>query len=147
MKTPSRVGDGTYSFALNSNLTRVGYWKRGTDRNWTEIDQPEARDALIAARVELDAARDQIVELQKKPKPTTNSRPVGDARIDWLFVAKEALETLSGFVPDRNCSCHLSPPCGDCVNYGGAREVIEQLELAIEMEEVARDKSLKGHWS
>lgn len=26
--------------------------------------------------------------------------------------------------PERNCSCHLSPPCNDCVSYGGAREVI-----------------------
>ena len=24
--------------------------------------------------------------------------------------------------PEPNCSCHLSPPCNDCVDYGGLRE-------------------------
>lgn len=25
--------------------------------------------------------------------------------------------------PDANCSCHINPPCGDCVEYGGIRDV------------------------
>jgi len=31
-------------------------------------------------------------------------------------------------VPDRNCSCHLNPPCGDCVTWGFAREAVETAE-------------------
>lgn len=27
--------------------------------------------------------------------------------------------------PDANCSCHISPPCNDCVDYAGAREAFE----------------------
>jgi hypothetical protein len=29
-------------------------------------------------------------------------------------------------IPDSNCSCHISPPCSDCVNYGGLRETAEE---------------------
>jgi hypothetical protein len=25
--------------------------------------------------------------------------------------------------PDSNCSCHISPPCSDCVDYGDIREM------------------------
>lgn len=39
----------------------------------------------------------------------------------------ELLQDLTEFidVPEKNCSCHLSPPCGDCVEYAGIRETIE----------------------
>jgi hypothetical protein len=30
--------------------------------------------------------------------------------------------------PDASCSCHLSPPCCDCVEYAGLRETIELAE-------------------
>lgn len=33
--------------------------------------------------------------------------------------------------PAANCSCHLSPPCGDCVDYGGLREAIQEAEAAL----------------
>lgn len=33
--------------------------------------------------------------------------------------------------PERNCSCHISPPCGDCVDWGGLREVIECCKSSI----------------
>lgn len=29
--------------------------------------------------------------------------------------------------PDRNCSCHLNPPCNDCVTWGAEREAREQI--------------------
>jgi hypothetical protein len=29
------------------------------------------------------------------------------------------------FIPERNCSCHISPPCSDCVNYAHVREARE----------------------
>jgi hypothetical protein len=29
-------------------------------------------------------------------------------------------------IPDGDCSCHLSPPCADCVNYGGLRLAYEE---------------------
>ena len=29
-------------------------------------------------------------------------------------------------IPGPNCSCHISPPCNDCVEWGGLREAAEQ---------------------
>ena len=28
-------------------------------------------------------------------------------------------------IPEKNCSCHINPPCGDCVAWGGIRYVDE----------------------
>lgn len=40
-----------------------------------------------------------------------------------LAVYAEALLSEQD-VPDPNCSCHLAPPCDDCVEYSGIREII-----------------------
>ena len=34
-------------------------------------------------------------------------------------------ELLEGQTPNANCSCHISPPCNDCVDHAGTRELIE----------------------
>jgi hypothetical protein len=49
---------------------------------------------------------------------------------DRLAVWAEALldETI---IPERNCSCHISPPCNDCVDHGGLREIVENLNEAL----------------
>lgn len=33
--------------------------------------------------------------------------------------------------PERSCSCHLFPPCNDCVDYGGLREFFNFTEEAL----------------
>lgn len=33
--------------------------------------------------------------------------------------------------PDRNCSCHISPPCNDCFEWQGLRSAIESANDAI----------------
>lgn len=37
----------------------------------------------------------------------------------------EDLLELLGDAPERNCTCHLSPPCSDCVDWSHHREVVE----------------------
>lgn len=37
--------------------------------------------------------------------------------------------------PDRNCSCHIAPPCGDCVEYSGLREAFADAREALKLEE------------
>lgn len=27
--------------------------------------------------------------------------------------------------PEPNCSCHISPPCSDCVEFAGMREIVK----------------------
>lgn len=33
--------------------------------------------------------------------------------------------------PEPDCSCHLSPPCNDCVEFGGEREAFEVAKAAM----------------
>lgn len=59
----------------------------------------------------------------------TLRRERDEARRD-ICVAKEIMQDLLDRMlllpPDQNCSCHISPPCNDCMEYGGIREAIEQ---------------------
>jgi hypothetical protein len=51
-----------------------------------------------------------------------------------LQLALEVLEELleqTGTPPHKNCSCHIAPPCPDCVDYSGVRYAIEQTNKAI----------------
>lgn len=38
---------------------------------------------------------------------------------------RTALEFLMERCPEPNCSCHISPPCNDCVDHSGEREAWE----------------------
>jgi len=50
---------------------------------------------------------------------------------DELLAALVNLLNVSDEPPDSNCSCHISPPCNDCVDNGGMREVIQGARSAI----------------
>lgn len=46
------------------------------------------------------------------------------------------VEVLQGFVdnddtPEPNCSCHVSPPCGDCSDYSEQRELVAAAKAAL----------------
>jgi hypothetical protein len=49
-----------------------------------------------------------------------------------IEILKQALEALEDLIdqteipPDENCSCHIAPPCSDCVDYSGIRYAIKQ---------------------
>lgn len=36
--------------------------------------------------------------------------------------------------PESNCSCHISPPCSDCVEWSGLREALSEARTAIKGE-------------
>jgi len=48
-----------------------------------------------------------------------------------LAAALQLLLERNDHPPKRNCSCHITPPCGDCVEWGGLREAIEEAEAAL----------------
>ena len=48
-----------------------------------------------------------------------------------LLRALEQLLENTEIPPDRNCSCHISPPCGDCVDFSSIRGAIEDAKAAI----------------
>lgn len=54
-----------------------------------------------------------------------------DEYVNKLIAAIQGLLENIDTPPERNCSCHISPPCNDCVEYGGLREAITFAEEAI----------------
>lgn len=50
--------------------------------------------------------------------------------VDLTFQRDKLLEALTALLdvtyepPDKNCSCHISPPCNDCIDNGPVREAI-----------------------
>ena len=70
------------------------------------------------------------------PFPTPHL-PFTLAEREALIAQRDALlGALQDFVdnddtPERNCSCHLSPPCQDCVDFGGRREMLSNARNVI----------------
>jgi hypothetical protein len=58
-----------------------------------------------------------------------------------LVVALEDLMEATGEPPDRNCSCHISPPCPDCIDYGGWREALENADSARALAKATEDQA------
>ena len=50
---------------------------------------------------------------------------------------REALEMalVELYAPEPNCSCHISPPCGDCVDYSSIREAADKARTALARKE------------
>ena len=63
--------------------------------------------------------------LGEKKGPQDKGLPVVIRRLEQQRDA--AVEALREFIemteepPEPNCSCHISPPCRDCVDYSGLR--------------------------
>lgn len=34
-------------------------------------------------------------------------------------------------IPDRQCSCHICPPCSDCIEYGALRQAVDDAKQAM----------------
>ena len=47
-----------------------------------------------------------------------------------LELMEELLDSLP-VAPDPNCSCHIHPPCGDCVDFTMLRDLRERTEDTI----------------
>lgn len=61
------------------------------------------------------------------------ARELGEARaaVADLIEAIETLLEASERPPERNCSCHISPPCSDCVEWGVLRGRFAYLDTAL----------------
>lgn len=52
---------------------------------------------------------------------------------------KELMEELLDYIdlpPDKKCSCFISPPCSDCVDYSHLRELLERAKTFIKSDEL-----------
>ena len=47
-----------------------------------------------------------------------------------LELIEELTDYACGPVPEKNCSCHIAPPCNDCITYAHQRELAERSKMA-----------------
>ena len=62
------------------------------------------------------------------PNQEANARLVASAP-EMLSMLKW-LEEITD-VPEAHCSCHIAPPCSDCVEYGAIREAMKNTRALI----------------
>ena len=74
-------------------------------------------------------AETQLSNMNTMFERKANARLIASAP-ELLKALEELLESTE-IPPDRNCSCHISPPCGDCVDYSYLRHSIEKAKAAI----------------
>lgn len=60
---------------------------------------------------------------------TIHQDDIWKERNELLASLKDVLENID--IPEKNCCCHISPPCNDCVENGGMREVVESSKSVI----------------
>ena len=70
------------------------------------------------------ATADTMLAELAKPQAVT---PTNDRATEALRQLLDVIE----YPPERNCSCHLFPPCNDCVEYSGLREAIADAEAVL----------------
>ena len=84
---------------------------------------------LDAEREEVASRNNDVAEREVKLARVEKERDALKAKLEYADARLRRLEAcIEEFldhteVPDANCSCHLAPPCGDCVEYGSIREV------------------------
>lgn len=55
--------------------------------------------------------------------PEKNKTKAPDLLEELMLVVADHVD-----IPESNCSCHLHPPCGDCVDYSHARSTIKECQ-------------------
>ena len=77
-----------------------------------------------AAESELEAVREDNHSMMLEIEGLRKVR-------DKLLAALELFMDRVDEPPESNCSCHLFPPCNDCVEYSGLREAFSDAHDAI----------------
>jgi hypothetical protein len=80
---------------------------------------------------DVEQQRDELQEKLAISEVMYQSGAHYQAKCEELLTALIELVEMSEEPPERNCSCHINPPCRDCVNYSGIREALECARKAI----------------
>lgn len=67
-----------------------------------------------------------------------------EERVKRLEAWGDRLEELLGDPPDANCSCHISPPCNDCVEWWAIREAKTEWSQAKEAKPDSATRTSQG---
>ena len=118
-----------------------------TDNHHTRLAEREMPEALRLAEIYEDfptAFKDfhrTATELRRlHTQHQADQERIADLehdRNDLLNLNVELVDTLKELYdstdtpPDSNCSCHVSAPCGDCVDYRHLRFALKQAKAAI----------------
>jgi hypothetical protein len=102
--------------------TSNGYTMAGTE-NENDIFEAEIIDGSLVARLRAE----EINEFAAHPEGLLAEAA---DRIEQLEAAlKFVRENL--YAPEPNCSCHISPPCQDCIDHSLTREILETARAAL----------------
>ena len=86
---------------------------------------PIVRDPRTAAQKEIDKTHHLLHTITHLQDELKKARENIESLITW---GDEIIETFVPRIPEKNCSCHISPPCCDCVDNEYHREVISNWE-------------------
>lgn len=104
------------------------------------LDIDHDTHAPAAMRAYAEACKDSHPQLSAELTARFGTRPVQPAAgvNQQLFSALQLFIDTVEEPPEANCSCHIAPPCGDCVNYSQLREAFEDGRAAIAAAEAAK---------
>lgn len=132
---------------VNENASLVKYEPPKCDECGRKIVVLSDLCAKCAAGIELNgkeqANRPGTNPLPTWPKPPAPPNPPPAPAVavnEQLFSALQLFIDTVEEPPEANCSCHIAPPCGDCVNYSQLREAFEDGRAAIAAAESERNK-------
>lgn len=80
---------------------------------------------------ESSSIHNEMMQRIQNKTAADRARAKAEQQRDDLMAALEALIENVDEPPDRNCSCHISPPCNDCVDFSSLREAFSQASAAI----------------
>lgn len=106
------------------------------------IEHHPKRQQLEKQVEELEKQRDRLSDLcdtwnSECDDYRADNRDLSNKLTEALAQRDELLEALVGLSevidepPERNCSCNISPPCNDCVEYSGVRDALNVARSAI----------------
>ena len=106
---------------MSNNKHTPGPWKPMGRMDHGMLPHTAVAAKTLIARVYSEAFGDIENE-------TANARVIAAAP-SMLDLLEEFVENV--YVLEANCSCHLAPPCNDCVEHGHIREILGNAKALI----------------
>jgi len=124
--------------------------QKADDRCWMDDNKLYAAAGLPVADVTIESCSamlkncERFVELRMLSKEGSwkSYAELESDLAEAVGALKEMVDERD--IPDANCSCHISPPCNDCVDYGHARELAAGAARIVAKHQGQPDKPLTG---
>jgi hypothetical protein len=115
---------------MSNNKHSPGPWALGTPETEDHQPTPDGQWIDINAKGHTGIARVvwRMEDDERSPIMEANARVMVAAPTAFGLL-QELVDEV--YVPDANCSCHLSPPCNDCVEHGHLRSLLQTAKALI----------------